>query len=120
MTNRLLRNFAAQLSVVAERSRTCTVAGMPPVLSIRKGSPPWHAPELARALARISDDILLAVCAVDGALRAELDTFEVALGETLRVDPSIRLTEQPYSCKNPHRRIGHNHDLLCIEAPHHA
>lgn len=91
---------------------------MPSLLSVRKDSPPWRAPELARALGRIADDVLLAVCAVDGALRAELDTIEVALGETLRVNPGIQLPEQPYSCKDPHRRIRHDHDLLCIEVPH--
>jgi hypothetical protein len=91
---------------------------MSSLFSIRRSSAPWGAPGLAPAIARIADDILICVRAVDGALRAELDAVEIDLAATLRAHPNVRFPEQPYSCKDAHRRIRHDHDLLCVEAPY--
>ncbi|MET0794630.1 MAG: hypothetical protein ABW061_24125 [Polyangiaceae bacterium] len=84
---------------------------------IRKGSPPFKAPELGRVLARIAEEIRLAVCAVDGALRAELDTIEASLANLRKTQPLVQLPKVPYCCKDPHIRIRHDHGMLCIQAP---
>jgi hypothetical protein len=85
---------------------------------MRKGSPLWNAAKVGGVLARIADEILVAVCAVDRALRAEFDTMEAQLDDIRRTQPNVQFPEGVYECKDPHRRIRHEHDLLCIEAPH--
>jgi len=90
---------------------------MPSPARIRKGSPPFNAPELGRVLARIAEEIRLAVCAVDGALRAEFDTSEASLADLRKTQPHVQLPKVPYCCKDPHIRIRHDHEMLCIRSP---